>query len=595
MSIQKKRSWLLITVGASAILRCARSIRRQMPRDCIGFVGIRTHPNGRLRVVLKSFGQQQYASHVTRALSEALLDSAAQTALSVRNQNNLISVFGECFSSIGLDFVSLVDSNDPKSVIPYKKLMGRIVREDVLRRSASTGLHLQVLMAGKGKELVPELADFLSDNKQDLNILFDHTIMIQSSNIDKFTLSPRSQSAIVGSALATIMQLDPEHPVRVALHPLAIGMSDRLSYWSLGFASTTGKGDEFIDHVFRSYTHLLRNTWSQGHLSMDETRKIAKKLLANLIDSDRTNRELPLLLVKWAMAFFLTPLPPNSQCRSTPADLLACLQATVHEIRIRSQAISADLPNRPPISKPKDPRGWFKRQINRLSRNWLFQWDCQWTPQKDRAAEAATQQARLASLDIPVMNLQLAVQRSLNLSRKNPNHDFPILNQYDPWYNIWLEPIIQKLHPKVLELLSQKALAKYLLSNSNPLELFEKIMLSQLKISPDKNGYELVRAIDQLLQTKGLWLKQVFRMLEDRAAPWWAESLLADSDEYIFAFLPQDDFEKTKKKTDMDSRLVPWDRQAYGVLRLLQGCKPESLLDDDTRNTNPKREWIPIE
>ena len=305
--------------------------------------------------------------------------------------------------------------------------------------------------------------------------------------------------------------------------------------------------------------------------------------------------ELPFLLVKWATAFFLTPLSSNSPCRYSPADLLACLQAMIHEIRIRSQAISADLPNRPlNISKPRDPRGWFKRQINRLSRNWLFRWDCQWIPPKDRAAEAAAQQARLSTLDNPVINLQLAVQRSLYLSCKSSKHDFPTLNQYDPWYSIWLEPIIQKLHPKVLELLSQKVLAKYLLSKSNPLELFEKIMLRLLKISPDKNGHELVSAIDQLLQTKGLWLKRVFRMLEDRAAPWWAESLLADSDEYIFAFLPQDDLKITIKKTDIDSCVVPWNRQAYGVLRLLQGCKPESLFNDDTGNTNPKREWIPF-
>jgi len=501
------------------------------------------------------------------------------------------------FSLIGFDVVVLVDSNDPLSAAVYRCLVQRLAREEILRGSASTGMHLQVLIPGKRLPISDELVNSLKENKSPCDMLFDHMFIIQPNSIDRFTMRMECLNELAGNTFGVLMKLDSDNPARMALRPLPIQMSTRMSYWSLGFASISARGEEFIRYLGQCYRALLRTRWSQRILTSDQTHIVGRELISRLVDSDLKNDELPRQIYKWAASFFCCSIDRKSNNIRSPADLLACLICAVDELAIRSQAISADLQNRPiRVPKPKDPRGWFKRLINRICFNRYFRWSPKRITPHNQSAAIASQKARLEVLTIPIMNIQLSIQQALHTPPERGSRYNMDLNRKGTWYRKWLEPVIFENHSVVLETIRDNKHLPSLESGGNPLFYFEQQLLNQLKISPKKKGLELVNAIDRLVKANGIWLQQIISMLEERAAPWWSESRVADAEEYTFVLVPQNDYSRILEKANLPSSTVPWEYDAYGVIRFIQGCKPEVLQavlpDVKTEDQSCPRRWV---
>ncbi len=598
MTISYQRSWLIVMIGGPMVWRCGRALRRRLPLRRVVVIGVRP---GRFdknaKVLLKPLNKPVSAIPFTGRMPDSILEHAMEVAVSARDQHVLTHEFGSSLGSVGTDVVILVDPSEPWCGPIYRLFMQHLARQRVLTQVVAKSVRLRVFLVG-ARPVPVENQKAFELSSSDMERVVDHTITLCSSSIDGLSMSPQALADSAGDALGTIIELEPNHPVRSMFRRLPENMSLRKSYWSLGYSTATGRGDELIHALRRYYSALLGQRWRKRQMSEAQVRKRVRQILCQLLDSNVSEQEMPRLFARWAASCFCQPLSENEHCGRTPADLHACLVEAVRELAARSAQISADLPHRPaqPV-RPPDPRGWLRRLLNRLTGNRFFRWQWSYEAPPDSAIYVTARRRRLAVLYPPIMSVQLATQQALDspLSMRKRDESFPA--REDGWPIVWIKDLLYREHSRVVSALRCGILTEALLSGVDPITRFGDVLLKQLVISADDRGLDLIRAFNTQGQEGDDWIRRLLASLAEQAAPRWDRPCEPGTEEHDFACLPRSELPVLAELGSGIASVVPWDRQSYGVIRFLQGCVPESLSDElETRHrplTLRSRDWLP--
>ncbi len=587
MARELRRCWLILAFGRAAC-RCARALRRCLPPRRIAVVALRPGPDGQQRVYVKGFARRAWRGVAADEIDAELMERLAAAAASVRNQRGLVQEFAGPIGSVQLDVAALVDSTDPRAARVCQSVMSRIAAEAVLHNLPAPGLRLLALVPGARQRRLPdETAELLGRHGEGGNALTDHTIVFHPSNMDGCGLDPPDLAETAGRTLGCLLGFPSGNFVRALLGPPTDDVEPRMRFWAAGLATTAWTAPAFIRQALHHYDRFLQRTWLARTWKPGRARQQARRMLSVWIDSSIPATALPWHLARWAAGFFPGWPVGEGPAAPTPADLQACLGEMVNELAVLSQHLGANLPNiRLYAQRPRDPRGWFKRLVNWCSFDRLFRWEPRWEPPPDHAAHDAARRARLASLDHVLMNSQTAVEMALAALRETAGQQPIASREANPWPRDWAATLIRKLtgRPEVAKLV-----AKALLAGVSPLKVFRGRLVRCLNIPAAARGPALIQAIASALDRDSDCLREVLRGLAEQAAPWWDDAVDPRAEQHQFICVPQAQLDASAEAVDVGWRAVPWHREAYAALTLLQGCVPTELASRLARRQRAPR------
>ena len=257
-----QRPYLIIAVGNRTLMRCARSIRRNLTGVPSAFIGVQTDRANGLTAFAKPFGTRAWRDTAPSPIPDELLDRMVEAAVSIRNQLLLRSGPGGEHSDMSWDLVVLVDMTDSQCAEPYSAVLSRLAEQAVLRPTPNAALRLQVLFEGpRGGEIPQALSDVLAEQSVPPAGFLNHTILFQSSNVDHLTVPGPDRADAAGRAIGVLLRLDWNHPARAMLRPLPIHISRRMVFWSVGFAEMDVSREGFLETIRHCYAEYLAQLW----------------------------------------------------------------------------------------------------------------------------------------------------------------------------------------------------------------------------------------------------------------------------------------------------------------------------------------------